>query len=177
MPRELSGQVVERTTSRGRVFALRFRAYGRRQYVTLGTSAEGWDRRAAETELQNVLADVRRGLWRPPDRQPVPPHPSEDPTFHEFASEWLESVAPGLAPGTVDRYRWQLTHHLLPHFARRRLTQITVAEVDRYREAKARERRRGDERISGLSAELDEVRSKGASTRAIAAELRAARRG
>jgi integrase len=33
-------------------------------------------------------------------------------------------------------YEWQLTHHLLPFFRHHRLSQITVAEVDRYRQSK-----------------------------------------
>ena len=70
--------------------AFRFRAYGERQYLTLGTDAEGWSRARAETELQNVLADVRRGTWRAPSPEPAP-KPADDPTFHEFASEWWAS--------------------------------------------------------------------------------------
>ncbi len=58
MPRPATGQVVEKATRRGVTFALRFRAYGRREYVTLGTAEDGWDRRKADQELANVLADV-----------------------------------------------------------------------------------------------------------------------
>jgi hypothetical protein len=47
---------------RGRTFALRFRAYGKRNYVTTTATS----REEAQTELANVLADVRRGIWRPP---------------------------------------------------------------------------------------------------------------
>ena len=63
MPRKATGQVVE--PSDGRSWAIRFRAYGKRRYVALGTAEEGWDRRRAETELRHVLADVERGIWRP----------------------------------------------------------------------------------------------------------------
>ena len=62
------GEVVERHWKRGRGYALRFRAYGERRYVSLGFERDGWDRRRAEEELQNILADVRRGLWVPPRR-------------------------------------------------------------------------------------------------------------
>ncbi len=37
------------------VFALRFRAYGRRQYVTLGTAAQGWTQAKAEEALRHQL--------------------------------------------------------------------------------------------------------------------------
>jgi integrase len=133
------GQVLELDRSGGRTFALRFRAYGKRRYLTLGTAAEGWSRRKAEDELANVLADVRRGIWRPYEVAPgVEPPPM--PSFHEFASEWLESLRhEGLSENTLQDYTWQLCNHLLPFFAKHRLTEITIAEVDRYRHEKVRE--------------------------------------
>ena len=42
--RKPTGSVVERTNKRGKVFALRFRAYGEREYETLGSEADGWTR-------------------------------------------------------------------------------------------------------------------------------------
>jgi hypothetical protein len=62
------GQVLERRWKSGRGYALRFRAYGERQYLTLGLESDGWTRRRAQKELANVMADVRRGLWVPPPR-------------------------------------------------------------------------------------------------------------
>jgi integrase len=138
MARPATGQVVEKTTARGRSYALRFRAYGQRHYLTLGTTADGWNRQRAEEELANVLADVRRGTWRPPTPVVVDV-PVEVPTFHEFASEWFAAKRLELAANTVRNYRNDLTRHLLPFFAQHRLDQITVAEVDRYRNAKVRE--------------------------------------
>src|SRR5687768_17303069 len=60
MPRKPTGEVLERRRGATVIYALRFRAYGQRRYLTLGTKAEGWTRARAEEELQNVLADVRR---------------------------------------------------------------------------------------------------------------------
>ena len=140
MTKRPSGQVLELDRKGGRTFALRFRAYGRRRYLTLGTVEEGWSRRRAEEELQNVLADVRRGIWTParPEAEVVEPEP--EPTFHEFASEWLEAArSEGLSDNTLLDYGWQLSNHLLPFFASRPLSGITVAEVDRYRQNKVRE--------------------------------------
>ena len=110
MARTATGQVLERDGKRGRTYALRFRAYGRRQYVTLGSAEDGWTGRKAEFELENVLADVRRGIWRPPEPEPVV-EPKAEPTFHEFASEWLMEREPELAPKTRQRYRWELSNH------------------------------------------------------------------
>ena len=70
MARRSEGQVVERHWKSGRGYALRFRAYGERQYLTLGPETEDWNRKRAEEELANVMADVRRGIWVPPMRRP-----------------------------------------------------------------------------------------------------------
>jgi hypothetical protein len=138
MARPATGQVVYDDRRVSPVFALRFRAYGRREYVTLGGAADGWTQERAEAELQNVLADVRRGIWRPPHPEPAPVAPA-DPSFHEFASQWFEANEGAWRPKTRVDYGWQLTNHLLPFFRGHRLSQITIAEVDRYRSAKVRE--------------------------------------
>jgi integrase len=138
MARPATGQVVCDTRRVSPVFALRFRAYGRREYVTLGGTADGWTQERAEAELQNVLADVRRGIWRAPHPEPAPVAPV-DPSFHEFASQWFEANEGAWRPKTRVDYGWQLTNHLLPFFRGHRLSQITIAEVDRYRSAKVRE--------------------------------------
>lgn len=136
MPPKPSGSVVE--PKEGRAWALRFRAYGKRHYVTLGSSEEGWNRARAVRELRHVLADAERGIWRPglPDSEKTP---DDEPTFHEFASEWFEGAAPELRERTRIDYQWRLSNHLLPYFAKQRLSTITVEEVDRYRRAKVRE--------------------------------------
>ncbi len=136
MPRPATGQVVVDERRRSPTFGLRFRAYGKREYVTLGTADEGWTRAKAQTELQNVLADVRRGIWRPVE--PKAPEINRDPTFHEFASRWFDATKGEWRPKTVLDYEWQLSCHLLPFFRQHRLSQITIAEVDRYRQAQVR---------------------------------------
>lgn len=143
--RARNGHVVERQWKSGRGYALRFFANGRRQYVTLGLERDGWNRTRAEDELLNVMADVRRGIWIPPDRARASrpangaaapsaagsaQHLADDldchrcdpagvavPTFHAFATGWLARREGEVAPRTVEYERWALTHHLLPHFA------------------------------------------------------------
>jgi hypothetical protein len=63
MAKPATGQIVERHGTRGTAYGARFRAYGKRRYVTLDVA----DRREAQTELENILADVRRGIWREPE--------------------------------------------------------------------------------------------------------------
>jgi integrase len=144
-----TGQIIERKGRQGITYATRVRAYGQRHYISLGYSWEGMTRRQAEVERQNILADIRRSIWKPPEKAPVAP-PATDPTFHEFASQWFESRRHEVAPRTIEDYQWALTHHLLPFFKDHCLTQITIAEVDRYRTSKVRERER-DKSTRGLS--------------------------
>ena len=149
MPRPATGQVVVDARRRSPTFGLRFRAYGRREYVSLGTAEAGWTRAKAQTELENILADVRRGIWHPRVAE-VAQAPREIPTFHEFASEWFERRkleggrrGDGLSDAGQAALRWVLSNHLLPAFASRRLDQITVEDVDRYRLGKVREGKLG----------------------------------
>ena len=135
-----TGQVLP-PKGKQRSWAIRFRAYGKRRYMTLGRSDEGWDRRRAERELRYVLADVERGIWRPADPDPVS-EAAPDPSFHGFASEWFEGLAhEGLRETTLADYGWQLSSHLLPFFASHRLSEITIEQVDSYRREKVRQGR------------------------------------
>ena len=109
MARPATGQVIERNGKRGRTFALRFRAYGDRQYVTLGLKADGWTRPRAEQELADTLALVRKGIWRPATPEPAPVV-HDDPTFLVFASEWLPDTPPELITGTSPSTRTSLAN-------------------------------------------------------------------
>src|SRR3954452_20934869 len=155
MPRKPTGQVIERETREGRVYALRFRAYGERQYLTLGSTADGWTRERAERELRHVLADVERGIWIKPVDAPVARRP--DPGFHAFVTQWLEDRRGELRPNTVTDYTWQICNHLLPFFHRHALAQITVAEVDRYRAHKVKEGPLGAESINKMITRLGQI--------------------
>jgi hypothetical protein len=148
--RPATGQVVERKRGRDVTFALRFRAYGTRHYVTLGKRSEGWTNKRAEDELSNVLADVRGGIWQPPTPEPEPELPREEPTFHQSATEYVVNGrrGDGLSQRALDSLEWALSVHLLPHFARFRLSAITIEEVDRYRRVKVAEAERRREAIA-----------------------------
>src|SRR5215211_6093779 len=143
------GQVLERAWKSGRGYALRFPAYGERQYVTLGLEADGWTRKRAEEELQNVLADVRRGLWIPPGRRPGHDGgPQPAPLFGPFACELVAGRKAEVRPRTHEYLEWALGH-LLPYFGSWLLPEIGVEAVDQYRRHKTEQaelRRRAIER-------------------------------
>ncbi len=70
MARQATGRVIPHKGKDGRTYrALRFTAYGKRRYVTLGTVTA----KEAEAELRHVLADVERGTWQPPRAVEAPP--------------------------------------------------------------------------------------------------------
>jgi integrase len=138
MARPAKGQVVLRQRKRDTVFALRFMAYGRREYLTLGSNLEGWNRQGAQEELENVLADVRRGIWTPHQPEVIEP-PKCEQTFHEFADKWFEEHEHEWAERTIRDYQWALEMHVLPFFADYRLSEITIEDVDAFKAAKLKE--------------------------------------
>ncbi|HKO38867.1 MAG TPA: site-specific integrase [Solirubrobacterales bacterium] len=128
-----------------RSWTLRFRANGKRHHVTLGTPEEGWNRRRAEAALDDVLAEVRLGVWQPERPAAAPAATEGEPTFYDFARRWIEAREPELGERTRVDYRWRL-NHLLAFFddptqvPDKRLSAITVEMVDRFRQFKVRER-------------------------------------
>ena len=138
MARTAQGTFELRTLADGSAaFHLRFRAQGRRRLVVLHARrgcacgcGGGWDEAAARNELGNILARVRVGIWKPPAPPPALATSTDVPTFHEYASRWLQAKVDGvigdkpIAPSTAADYRWRLRVHLLPFFAAYRLDEI-----------------------------------------------------
>ncbi len=153
MGRTATGTVLPRSLGDGtRAFRLRFRVNGERHEVSLHERpgcgcgcGGGWDERAARTELGNIQARVRAGVWRPPQPPPPEPAPEQTPTFHEYASTWLQGKIDGtigekpLAPNTEACYRWLLRCHLLPFFATHRLDEIDARLCLAFKAQKVRE--------------------------------------
>lgn len=139
MARPASGSIV--ADARGDVvrYSLRYRAGGKRRHKALGevTLAQ------AEQALEDELALVRLGLWKPESSAPKAAEPTQEETFHAFASAWYTSrESEGLAEKSLADLRGNLTNHLLPYFAAFPLSAITVRAVDEYKAAKLAERER-----------------------------------
>lgn len=138
------GQVLERRWKSGQGYALRFHAYGERRYLSLGLTSDGWTRKRAEEELQNVLADARRGLWIPPERSRAEPEPeqpqanAEVPSFGAFAKELVDSRAGQIGDAHLRYLNWCLSH-LMPYFADWVVGEIDTRAVDDYRAHKVAE--------------------------------------
>jgi integrase len=154
MARRSTGGIVTKATSRGTSYGLRFRAGGRRRFVHLGYMQAGWTRERAEEELAYTLAQVRRGEWEP---YAEPAAERVMPTFREFASDWIADREGELRQTTMDTYRWELTNHLLPFFHGVRVDEITVEQVDRYRQRKVSEGKLGATSINKTITRLGQV--------------------
>jgi integrase len=146
MARAATGKIIEKRGKDGRVYrGLRFTAYAKRRYVTLGTATIA----EAETELRHVLADVERGTWQAPRQVEPPPEPVTVPTLHQFAEDWWLRNENKLRARTRLDYRWRLEKHLLRYFGELRVDAITIDTVERYIAAKLSE----GERIRRAAAE------------------------
>jgi integrase len=155
MAARAEGHVEERPWKQGLGFALRFIAYGERQYVTLGFASDGWTRRKAEEELANILADVRRGIWVPPERKRSKGSEGggeqgevEASLYGPFAQQLVAARKGHVSDSHYEYMLWGLSH-LLPYFANWPVADIDVQVVDAYRAHKIEEaeaRRRAIER-------------------------------
>lgn len=148
MARPATGSVVEPKGSR-KSWGIRFRAGGKRQFVSLGRPEEGWDREKAEAALRHALADVERGIWQPPAPSPV--SVVADPageSFHAFAEQWFAARESSWKPASRTDVKWALERHLLPVFGEMQLDEITVESVDRFARAKQAEGKLGNNSIN-----------------------------
>jgi integrase len=110
---------------------------GRRRNVPLRAS----ERSRAEREMELMVDEIRRGIWV----EPLAKKLRRPASFGVFSEEWLARQLIeggrqriGLSPAAEAELRWALGH-LNEHFARAPIDAITIADVDRYRLAKAKE--------------------------------------
>src|SRR6185437_8578659 len=104
----------------------------RRWAVVHGTLDE------AEAKRSELRLRRRRGERIQPTRQ----------TFADYANQWLERQT--CRERTREKYDWALRQHLIPHFGRRRLDQITVDDVAAFIAAMQRKGLRGSSTASAL---------------------------
>jgi integrase len=129
MARQVTGTIVEHRGKDGRTYrGLRFSAYGKRRFVSLGAATA----REAEAELRHTLADVERGTWQAPAAIEPPPERTALPTFHQYAEQWWVRAKLRLAAKTREDYRWRLEKHLIPYFGAMPLDEITIDTVEGY---------------------------------------------
>src|SRR4051812_22093366 len=156
MGRPARGSLRVRELADGtRSFQLRLAVNGERADETLHERPDcgcgcggGWTERRARTELQNVMARVQAGIWRP--RVPIePPEHGVTWRFDQYATDWLARWSAGALgedkpdDSTVRLVRdWVLRKHLLPalggvplddeHFTKQRLTDYKTHLLNRH---------------------------------------------
>jgi NADH:ubiquinone oxidoreductase subunit len=69
MARPATGTVIRKPTKLGITYALKVRYKGRREYVYLGGSWEGWTEERVDEERRYIAQQVTRGEWIPPSQQ------------------------------------------------------------------------------------------------------------
>jgi integrase len=121
-------------------FWLRITVDGRRQSRRLGRASEGWTPVLAEAERRRVIAEIQAGIYREPAEEL--PLEERDPTFHVWASRWLEMRTGEIEPKTYEHYEYLLRCHLLPALHGYRLTEMTYRLVDEFKKRKVDEMRR-----------------------------------
>jgi integrase len=121
-------------------FWLRITVDGRRHSRRLGRASEGWTPVLAEAERRRVVAEIEAGIYREPAEEL--PLEERDPTFHVWASRWLEMRAGEIEPKTYEHYEYLLRCHLLPALHSYRLTDVTYRVVDEFKRRKVDEMRR-----------------------------------
>ena len=102
--------------------------FGKRHWETIDTS-----KKDAEEELAKRLLAVGKHTYCPQNRTRA---------FGEVAEEWFKTqIIPNKRPKTTDHYRNHLDKHLLPYFAKIKLSRIDVGMVERYLAHKLKEGR------------------------------------
>src|SRR5207248_6908318 len=92
---------------------------GRRHWITRAT------RKAAENALQQALAEINAGTFRPP---------TEAIRFNELADAFLISVRPTVRASTFADYQGIITRLLLPAFTGYKLRDIEPHAIERFRD-------------------------------------------
>jgi integrase len=134
VPRRPTGSIESYPWKDGRTvtWRLRFRAYGKRHRVDLGTDHEGWNEDRAQVELERIMGQVERGTWEPAsDAEDV--GSDSDETIHVTVSRWWQRKKRELTPNGQANYRWQVDY-LLAELAHVPTAELTTQRVDELRD-------------------------------------------
>lgn len=144
MARRPTGQLCRTRTKAGTTFGVRFRWQGKRRYRVIGYSQDGMNKRAAEREIERLMAALWSGGWEPAEDERRRPEreAAEAETFDAFATAWYLRRATsggrdgrGLTENGTGDLAWQLDH-LRAWFGGFRLAEIDTEEVERFAYAK-----------------------------------------
>lgn len=141
MPEIGTGTIETRFLADGsRAFHIRIRANGTREPLVLHERRNcvcgcggGWDETSARTEMGNILARIRAGVWERPAPPPTMAAGAEDgvPLYPDYADWWLDAKVDGsigeapISDNTETDYKWRLG------YSNRFFAGVPVDEINR----------------------------------------------
>jgi integrase len=139
MGRPLTGRLEAQPLKDGRTaWVARFRAYGQPRKLTIGHNPP-WPESRAREELENIIYQVRRGVWVPPENTPTLPLPGiAAPRLNiaQLAHAYLEhrrTLGKGSKGGQQQEL---LEQHVVPDWGSRLPEDATPENVRRWVTAK-----------------------------------------
>ena len=142
MARPLTGRLEAQPLRDGETVAwvVRFRAYGQARKLTIGHNPP-WPETRAREELDNIVYQVKRGVWVPPESRPTPPAPGVSAPRLNIAQlshaylEHRETLGKGNRAGQQQEL---LEQHVIPDWGDRSPEHATPENVRRWVAAKVR---------------------------------------
>lgn len=131
--RQVSGLGVKVFESGVKAYVLSYRSGGRKRLATLARCSET-SLKVARERAGAELIRIRHGESDPLERRR---ETREAPTVAEFVAQFFEVEAPAriergrMKAGTVEVYRWQAHKHILPAIGKRRVADVTRADIER----------------------------------------------
>lgn len=134
MPPQARGTVVRKATARGTTYALRVPWEGRKVWVPLGGSWEGWTEERVENERDHISRLIARGEWVPPRPAAkvaqAPDVDEQQATFAVVASNWLHGRRKRVTSSkSVSDLEWRLGV-AIQHLGDYQAADITSGTID-----------------------------------------------
>ena len=128
--REIKGFGVRVTPAGTKAYILNYRVGGRERRATLARCSE-LALKAARERAGRELTAIRDGEAGPLARR------RDAPAMADFVEQFFAVEAPAriargrMKPGTVEIYRYQADKHILPAIGKRRVAEVTRADIER----------------------------------------------